>query len=311
MFVEKRTSGKNFKYYLVHSFRDNGDVIKIRRYLGQNLSKKEIDSKKRTAERYIEEQIKHYREIRDPLKTVLSDTEIKQLHNLEAKFDFKVFHLSEKQWLKFSEAFSYNTNAIEGSTLTLNEVTKFIEHGIIPEKPIRDVHEAKGVVEAIGHIRSTKIHISLSLLKKIHKIVFKETKSFAGEFRGKGVEVVIKDGFGRIVHQGAPSSEVEYLLKELISWYNKNKNEYSPVLLAAVVHNQFENIHPFQDGNGRVGRLLMNNILIKHKMPPVDIEFKNRQEYYGALRIYQNDGNIRLMVELILKEYKVLRRKFR
>jgi Fic family protein len=98
------------------------------------------------------------------------------------------------------------------------------------------------------------------------------------------------------------------LLKELIDWYNKNKKEYSPLILATVVHNQFENIHPFQDGNGRVGRLVLNNILLKHDLPPVNIELRNRREYYGALQEYERNRNIRPTIELVLKEYKSLKR---
>ena len=75
-----------------------------------------------------------------------------------------------------------------------------------------------------------------------------------------------------VVHRGAPSASVKRLLVELAEWYDENKKKLPPLVLAAVVHNQFENIHPFQDGNGRVGRLLLNNILLKHGMPPVNIE---------------------------------------
>jgi Fic family protein len=63
-------------------------------------------------------------------------------------------------------------------------------------------------------------------------------------------------------------------------------------------------IHPFQDGNGRIGRLLLINILIKHQLPPINIELKNRKEYYSALKIYEENGDIRPMIELMLKEYK-------
>ena len=91
-------------------------------------------------------------------------------------------------------------------------------------------------------------------------------------------------------------------------WYNKNRKKYPPIVLAVVVHNQFETIHPFADGNGRVGRLLLNNVLLKHNMPPVNIELRNRREYYAALREYQENGNIRPMIDLILKEYKYLKK---
>jgi Fic family protein len=96
-----------------------------------------------------------------------------------------------------------------------------------------------------------------------------------------------------------------------VKWYDANRYKYPPLLLAAVIHNQFENIHPFQDGNGRVGRLLLNNILLKHSLPPVDIEFRNRAEYYRSLQVYEKDGNIRPTIELLLKEYRRLRSKLR
>lgn len=77
-----------------------------------------------------------------------------------------------------------------------------------------------------------------------------------------------------------------------------------------MVHNQFENIHTFLDGNGRVGRLLPNNILVKNGSPPVNIEFRYSVEYYNAMQKYENEGNIRPTIELLLKEYRILSRRF-
>ncbi len=308
MFVEIRKAGKKKKFYLVNSFREGKKVIKIRRYLGMDLSGKELENKKLKAEVFIREQLKVYREIRDPFRNVLSTEEINQVKLLNSNIKIKIHHLDEKRWLKFSELFSYDTNAIEGSTITKKEVVDIIEKKILPQKSSFDISETEGVVDAIKHIRKTKEHIAIDLIKKLHKIVFEKSKPFAGKLRERGIEVVIRDGFGRIVHQGAPSNKIVFLLNELIDWYNKNRKKYPPILLAAIVHNQFENIHPFQDGNGRVGRLLLNNILIKHNLPPVNIEYKNRKEYYETLQEYEKNGNIRPALELILKEYKKLRK---
>ena len=98
-------------------------------------------------------------------------------------------------------------------------------------------------------------------------------------------------------------------MEDLLIWYNKNRNKYPPLLLAVVVHNQFENIHPFEDGNGRVGRLLLNNILIKHRLPPVNISMNNRIRYYNAIMDYQKKGDIRPTIDLILNEYKYLNKR--
>ncbi len=160
----------------------------------------------------------------------------------------------------------------------------------------------------MDYTRKTKDHVSLRLIKDLHKIVFKNSKPFAGKFREKGIEVIVADANGNVVHRGAPSQQIEELLKELVRWYNRNKNKCPPLVLAAVVHNQFEIIHPFQDGNGRVGRLLLNNILLKNNLPPLNIELKNRSQYYNALIEYEKNHNIRPTLELMLNEYKALKK---
>ena len=111
------------------------------------------------------------------------------------------------------------------------------------------------------------------------------------------------------MHEGAPQGRINHLLKELVNWYNLNKTKYPALVLGAVVHNQFENIHPFRDGNGRVGRILLNNILIKNSLPPINIDFKNRAEYYKSLREYEMNKNLKPTINLFIKEYKNLKEK--
>jgi len=310
MFVEERKTDSGKKYYLVQSYRDGTKVKKFREYLGYNLSKPKIQSLKEPAKVKIEYKIANLRKIKDPLKNLLSEEEIEKVKELQK--EIQIFPLSKEQWLQFTENFTYNTNAIEGSELDRKEVKEILEDNIWPrEKSKEDISEAQGVKEAIDYIRQTKEHISVELIREIHKIVFKNSKSYAGLTRPRGLEVVISNGLGAIVHRGAPSEKVIELLEELAVWYNKYKSKYPPILLASVVHNQFENIHPFQDGNGRVGRILLNNILLKHKLPPVDITFENRQKYYSCLREHQNNQNIRPTIELLLEEYKALKKKLK
>ncbi|MAG60799.1 cell filamentation protein Fic [archaeon] len=312
MYLEIREIGKKKKYYLTHSYKKEGKVQKTRRYLGENLSNKQLLKIRPQAEKAIKVKINESKRINNPFNTVLSIEEIKEIDNLISKNYVKIQHLSKKQWNEFTESFTYNTNAIEGSTLILSEVKKIISNNIWPQDaPKEDIAEAQGVKSAIDYIRTCKTQLSIKIIKEIHEIIFQNSKSFAGKIRKKGVEVVIRDFKGEIVHQGAPSILVSSLLKELVTWYQRNKNKYHPIVLAAVVHNQFETIHPFADGNGRVGRVLLNNILIKHDFPPINIEFKHRREYYRSLQEYQKRGDLRPTIELFLKEYKILKRKFR
>lgn len=308
MNLEKRKIKGKIKYYLSHSFREGGKVHKIRKYLGLDLDKKELEERQKKAEVLILEEINAYKIIKDPLYEPLSEEDIKFVKTIEKNIPIQIAHLSETEWKTFSELFTYNTNAIEGSHLNSKEVRAVLEDDKWPDKSKADIAEAYGVNEAISFIRKTKEHISLELIKEIHKIVFNNSKHFAGQLRKPGEEVVVGNSLGEIVHMGAPQSRVVSLLNELVDWYNQHKNNYPALVLAAVVHNQFENIHPFRDGNGRVGRILLNNILIKHHLPPINIDFKNRSEYYASLQSYEKNHNLKPTLELFAKEYKALKK---
>lgn len=309
MFIEIKEYKTKKKYYLSHTYRIHDKVKKLRRYLGANLSKEKLEKIRKIAEEQINARIKLHSKIADPLLEIMSEDKIKEIKELELKNNLKVIHLNKEDWKTFAGTFAYNTNAIEGSQLSENEVEGILKNNKWPkDKTKEDIAEAQGVAEAIEYIKNTKEHVSINLIKEIHKIVFKNSKEYAGKIRPKGIEVVVENSHHEIIHRGAPSEKVNDLLKELIIWYNKYKNKYPALLLACVVHNQFENIHPFEDGNGRVGRILLNNILLKHKLPPVNIELKNQMEYYQVLREYQENSNVRPSIDLILKEYKELKK---
>jgi len=309
MHIEKRKEGKKEKYYLSHSYREGKKVHKIRKFLGKDIDDITLKERIEKARKIILEEIEQYKLIEDPLKTPLSEKEINWIESIEKDIELKITHLSEKDWNYFSEIFSYNTNAIEGSQLTRKEVKEILEKDKWSEDSSKeDIAETYGVAEAIKFIRDSKTHITVEFIKEIHKIVFKNSKSFAGRLRKKGEEVVVMDGTGRVIHQGAPQSRIIFLLKELVAWYNKNKKKYPALVLGAVVHDQFENIHPFADGNGRVGRILLNNILIKNNLPPINIDLNNRKEYYTSLQEYQKKGNLKPTIDLLVKEYKKLKK---
>lgn len=312
MYLEKRKTKHGIKYYLAHSFREGGKVHKMRVYLGSGLKKSVLKQREERARELISQQLNSFKIIRNPIDYKFNKKDLELIKSLKAKARFKVFHLSEEDWKAFTALFTYDTNAIEGSTITQKEVFEILEKNKWPfSKPKGEISEAYGVAKAIQHIRKTKVHISLRLMRDLHKTIFGNSKSFAGRFREKGVEVGIRDALGNLVHLGAPSTRVVSLLTELVKWYNKNKNKLPAIVLAVVIHNQFEYIHPFEDGNGRAGRLLLNNILLKHKLPPVNISFKSRSRYYSALKEFQKTGNIRPSIELVLKEYKSLRKKLK
>jgi Fic family protein len=301
MFIEKRKSGKSIKYYLVHSYREKSKVKKIRKYLGKDLSKEELKNKKKEVKNHIEKLLEELKIKIFDFK--LTKNQIKKLN--KSSEGFKISHLRKIDWKKFEENFVYNTNAIEGSTVQLDEVKDILENKKVP-KDMEEL-ETKGVAKAIEYVRKTKEDLSLNLIKKLHKICFKDSKSFAGKFRD--VEVVIRNSRGEVVHRGVSVKELRKSLDDLISWYKRNKNIFKPLVLAAIIHNQFEDIHPFQDGNGRVGRLLLNLILIKNDYPPINIELEDRREYYVTLNKYSQNNELKPTLKFLMKQYNKTLRK--
>ncbi|MAG08157.1 cell filamentation protein Fic [Candidatus Woesearchaeota archaeon] len=289
MYIEKR---KNGKYYLVHSYREDGKVRKIRKYLGLNPPKEETKRKAKEAISNI---------IREQSTEVfffsLTKAQLEKLNRYNDKI--KIAHLNAKEWQRFTEDFVYNTNAIEGSTVRREEVPGILKK----EKGLnKDETETKGVAKAVEFIRGTKEELSLKLVLKLHKLCFESSKHFAGKLRD--VEVVIRNPKGEVIHQGVPAKEVKPAVQDIVLWYKENKNKFRPLALAAIVHNQFEHVHPFQDGNGRIGRLLLNYVLIKKRYPPINITLEDRTEYYKALREYDKLHDIKPMLRLLISQFK-------
>ncbi len=294
MFVEERIQGKVKKYYLVHSYRVGGKVNRIARYLGSDLSGKELERLRKRAEELILGQAAD----RSIFEFELGAKKIADLRKLERPI--KIEHLNSLDWQGFAENFAYNTNAIEGSTVNLGEARDLIKQRNLPKN--KDELETIGVANAVGYIKTAKSRLDVSFIRKLHLLCFKGTKEFAGRLRA--VEVVIKDKSGNIMHQGAPAADVEKLLAVMCSWYEQHKNRYPPLLLASLVHNEFENIHPFQDGNGRVGRLLLNYVLIRHRYPPINIHVEDRQRYYRVLQAFEKKNEIVPTLKFLISQYK-------
>jgi len=145
MYVEKRKVGSIVKYYLVHSYREKDRVEKIRKYLGSNLSKEELEETKKRAEEKINELLEEINT--EVFLFSLTKKQIEVLNKLNDKID--VVHLSEDEWKNFTEDFVYNTNAIEGSTVTEEEVPEILHK---KKAENEEEIETKGVAKAVEYI---------------------------------------------------------------------------------------------------------------------------------------------------------------
>ncbi|MBR0465705.1 Fic family protein [Candidatus Saccharibacteria bacterium] len=192
----------------------------------------------------------------------------------------------------------YNSNAIENSTLTLEDTEDIlIRNQIRTDHEIREIYEAKNLANAIEYLMdNSDKKMSVGLILKLHKILLLNIRDeMAGRFRSGREWVRVG------THIGANPEFVGRLMLELVEKYNEKDDEYFLEKIA-YFHAEFENIHPFGDGNGRIGRLLTNEQLDMLGLPPIIIPNKSKfEEYYPALDEYTKTGKIDKLVELFAK----------
>ena len=189
----------------------------------------------------------------------------------------------------------YNSNAIENSTLTLEDTEDILILGQIrTDHEIREIYEAKNLASAIEYLMNNpEKEISVELILKLHKTLLTNIHDeIAGRFRS-GKEWV------RVgTHIGTNPEFVNSFMHDLVRDYNSDNNEYFLEKIA-YFHAEFENIHPFSDGNGRIGRLLTNEQLDMLGLPPIIIPNKSKfDEYYPALDEYTKTNKTDKLTEL-------------
>ncbi len=277
--IRKRKLGKKEYYYLEHSIRRGKKVTKKEKYLGEKVPE-DIEKIK----------INFIEGLQSDLYLKLKQIKI----NFHKEWGKIPQSIKEKELEEIAIVFTYNTNAIEGSTITLKETREIIKDKIAPNKPLKDIKETEAHSKVFLQLLRKKEIITNNLLLQWHKKIFGETKEdIAGKYR---------DYLVRIGDYLAPDwQEVKNLMNKLIKYVNKS-NE-NPVELAARAHYRFEKIHPFGDGNGRIGRLLMNHILWHNKYPMLIIEYKKRSSYYKSLT--KSEGEfVKYFIRKYLKVHK-------
>lgn len=196
----------------------------------------------------------------------------------------------------------YNSNAIENSTLTLEDTEKILAGGTINRKvSVREIYEAKNLAKLTETLLEKDKHkLTLKLILSLHKTLLSHIdENIAGHFR-RGKEWVRVGN-----HLGANPQYVPSLMQELVDSYNQHKIIY---FLDAIAHfhAEFETIHPFVDGNGRMGRVLINLQLMNAGFPPIIIQNKNKDTgYYPLFTQYQSTlkfGGFTELFALLLQE---------
>ena len=286
----KEINGRKY-YYRVKSVKQKGRVKKERVYLGINLNKKVLRKKEKQADEKL-----------NVFSSILTKKGLQFLENLKKKFSEEPKENYENRYESFCSLFTYDSAGIEGNTLTLLETSHLLFEGIVPkQKSLREINETINHKKAFDYMLGYKKDINKEFILKLHELIIINTlredlASQIGKFRK--VQVFV----GRKIPPKA--SEVPKQIASLLRWYSKNKKKIHPLVLASHFHAEFEKIHPFVDGNGRVGRLLMNFILRKNNYPMINIPKSRKFRYYEVLQQAQYKGNLKPFTEFLISILK-------
>lgn len=287
MYVEKKKIGKNTYYYLKLSIRDGNKVrTKTVAYLGKTPMKKdELKSKIATIPKSKIEKIKQgLKESGNINKKFFSEKQLNELKRLKKDFKTKLAKLDKKlieeMFKDFKTFYIYNTNAIEGNTITLAETNLLLNENRTPEgRDLKEIYDHINERETFDFILSKKPAINKELIIKLHSMLLNKIDKRVGHYRLHNVRVL------GATFETSPAEFVGTDMRLMLKWYNKNKNKLHPLVLAAVFHEKFERVHPFYDGNGRTGRMLINLMLIHNDFPTLIVENRKRKQYYQVLSI--------------------------
>ena len=200
---------------------------------------------------------------------------------------------AERLTEEFVVEYTYNSNAIEGNTLTLRETDMVLRGLTIDQKPLKDHMEAVGHKEAFDFVRELvkdRVPLSVNVIKQIHYLVLADKRDDRGVYRRVPVRIM------GAKHEPVQPYLIQPKMEQLLEAYRNSSEHIIPRL--ARFHIEFEGIHPFIDGNGRAGRLLVNLELMKAGYPPIDIKFADRIAYYNAFDEYHVKHKLDTMEKL-------------
>ena len=195
---------------------------------------------------------------------------------------------------EFLVEYTYNSNAIEGNTLTLQETALVLEGLTVDQKPLKDHLEAVGHKDAFLYVQELvrdRVPFSEAIIKQIHTLVLMDRPEDRGIYRRIPVRIM------GAYHTPPDPIIVSELMEKLVKEFEISK--LHPIERAALFHLKFEGVHPFVDGNGRTGRLILNLFLMQNGYPPVNVKFADRKRYYDAFDSYYRDSDASAMVEMV------------
>lgn len=300
-YIEKKRLGGNIYLYFVKKVSFMGKIFVIKKHIGagitaskekyildnvENLSSEEFNFRSKFLGQ-VKEQISHNENLPDRIE--LKSIKIKNL--IEGK------KCGDAVSTEFAKEFIFNSNNIEGSKIPPEKVREIIDTGDTRYDNRNEVKEVKNSILAFEYLQKS-FKFNLNSIKRLYHILTKNL-FMEGSIpypRGFKKENVIVGN-----SQTTPPEKVEEELIELVDWYRNHKNRVHPLILAFEFHKRYEFIHPFRDGNGRTGRLIMNKVLMSAGYSPIIVYKENKTSYFNALE-KTKEGRLKSYYQFMLEQ---------
>lgn len=296
----KKVNGEEYALF-VKKIRIKGKSLRISKHIGKNVPTLNVrDYMLRNLDSLSEKEFELRRPFVEKLEMTYSNKLIFDVERLSVKID----NLLEARgsWdailVEFAKEFIFNSNNIEGSRIPAREVKRIIETGDTKYRNANEVKEVYNSIDAMGYIQQG-FKFNIPSVKRLYYILTRDLLMSNGLLYPKGFKKV-----GNIVNnmETTPPESVIHELTELLDHYKANKKKIHPLKLAMDFHLRYEEIHPFQDGNGRTGRMMMNKILMSNGYFPVVIHAENSRSYFNSIAKASQRKNVRTYYQFMLQQ---------
>lgn len=305
---EKTIKGKKYLYLMKSLRLPDGKVINLQKIVDKKENPKKLEQKYRDfflqkeKDAYANFALRNYK-----IGNVFPEEQIKKIESMKVEYNYLLKNFSKEQYKdvfdRFIANFTYESNAIEGSSLTLKDVSiVMFENRSLEGKELREIWETKNSRDVMEKILKRQFKVTEKDIIKMHKMLMKNIdtrtgyKQFPNEIIGSDVKLALPE-------------RVKDEMRNLIEWYEKNPEKLHPLQMSALFHGKFERIHPFADGNGRVGRFAITAMLVNKGYPPLIIRKTQRDSYIKTLEDFHR-GYTTNIERFFLEKYKKTFEKF-
>ena len=302
-FLKEKTINGYHYYYLTRSVRMPDGQVKTIQKLIKDTKRSTALLEKKHSDYFIGKEKEFFSSYALGTYTtdaIYSKSQFEKIESIKVDYAYLLRNYSKEKlkdvFDRFTANYTYESNALEGNSLTLKDVAMVFDGRSIEGKDLREIYEARNSRKVMDRILKGTFKVREKDIIKMHRMLMQDIdvrtgyKMLPNYILGSSVELT-------------PPEKVGEEIKGLLIWYEDALKRLHPLKVSALFHGRFERVHPFEDGNGRVGRFLSNMILMENNYPPLIIRKTQRESYIKCMEDFHR-GYTANLERLFLEKYK-------